>query len=182
VTSAYARTTINSQAAPKYYFSLKLSTDCIFVWLPLNTTLVISFHSRRASTATAQDYYRWPHSQIRRGNRQKVYKNGLRQAISILATNTTCKLYVLSAPHFDSLVIHITVLWLCSNRRYTRTSSVRINCRHACIESALRSAGQGSRFPLQIRHPPDQSITRHLVRRQRDQYTEVLGGIIATFL
>jgi len=26
----------------KYFFSVNLSTDCIFVWLPLNTTLVIS--------------------------------------------------------------------------------------------------------------------------------------------
>lgn len=59
-------------------------------------------------------------SQIRRDNRQKVHKNGLRLAISILATDTTCKLYVLSAP--TSTVLFFTLLYsgFVSNRRQSQ--------------------------------------------------------------
>jgi hypothetical protein len=34
------------------------------------------------------------------------------------------------------------------------------------------------RIPLQAWHPSDQSVTRHLVRRQPGQHTKILGGII----
>jgi len=109
MTSSYARTTINSQAALKISsVSISRQTASSSSYLLMQPSLFLS--QSGASTTTAQDYYRWPPSQIRR---QKVHMNGLRLVISILATNTTCKIYVLSAPLRQSCSSHYCTLALC---------------------------------------------------------------------